>query len=285
MSIYYKNDNVELYCADSFEDVLGLDYTFDCCISNYDKNIFNVSDKLRQNGKCIVFSQEPFTSKLRQRKHSSLYFSYAMVWIKNYYTGAVNSKQAPVSCFEDISVFQKKYDYSQTKMRDYSKKIYDYIGKTRKEIYEMLGDTKADHFFRYASLQFQLPTKETYDRLVNIFHIDKMQDFIDFNDLEREQSVFNLSENNIKSNVLIFDKDKDYYCPSQKPVALMEDLIKTYTNEGDVILDISAGAGTVGIACMNTNRKCVLIEQSEDVCEIIKQRCEKNLELKPTYLF
>lgn len=282
--IFYQNDCVELYHADPFEILDDLDLQFDCCISNYEKNILSVGKKLRQNGKCIIFSGEPDTSLLRQTKDPSMYFNYAMVWVKNRCTGMVNYKQAPVSSFEDISVFQKKYDFSQINMRIYSKKVYEYIGKSRKEIYQELGNTGADHFFRYSSLQFQLPTKETYEKLVDVFHIDQMNGFLDFDNLEKEQSIFN-SCGEVKSNVLFFDRDKEHCGNMQKPVALIEDLIKTYTNVGDWVLDVSAGAGTLGIACMNTNRKCVLIEKDKEMCEQIKQRCEKHLDFKPTYLF
>jgi site-specific DNA-methyltransferase (adenine-specific) len=64
--------------------------------------------------------------------------------------------------------------------------------------------------------------------------------------------------------------------PTQKPVALFEYLIKTYTNEGDLVLDNTAGSGTTGVACKNTNRNFILIEQDEKYCNIIKERvgCE-----------
>jgi site-specific DNA-methyltransferase (adenine-specific) len=64
--------------------------------------------------------------------------------------------------------------------------------------------------------------------------------------------------------------------PTQKPVALFEYLIKTYTNEGDIVLDNVAGSGTTGVACKNTNRNFILIEQDEKYCDIIKERvgCE-----------
>jgi len=60
--------------------------------------------------------------------------------------------------------------------------------------------------------------------------------------------------------------------PTQKPVALMEYLIKTYTNEGETILDFTAGSGTTGIAALNTNRNAILIEREPEYCEIIKRR-------------
>ena len=52
--------------------------------------------------------------------------------------------------------------------------------------------------------------------------------------------------------------------PTQKPVDLMEYLIKTYTNENDVVLDFTAGSGSTGIAAMNVDRKCILIEKEQD---------------------
>ena len=60
--------------------------------------------------------------------------------------------------------------------------------------------------------------------------------------------------------------------PTQKPVALMEYLIKTYTNEGETVLDFTAGSGTTGVACKNLNRNFILIEKEEKYINIIKQR-------------
>jgi len=65
--------------------------------------------------------------------------------------------------------------------------------------------------------------------------------------------------------------------PTQKPVALSEWLIKTYTNEDDLVLDNCAGSGTSGVACQNLNRNCILIEKDELYCEIIRKRL-KNTE-------
>jgi len=60
--------------------------------------------------------------------------------------------------------------------------------------------------------------------------------------------------------------------PTQKPVALFEYLIKTYTNEGDLVLDNCAGSGTTGVACINLNRNYILIEQDEVYCKIAEER-------------
>ena len=62
--------------------------------------------------------------------------------------------------------------------------------------------------------------------------------------------------------------------PTQKPVALFEYLIKTYTNEGDLVLDNCAGSGTTGVACRNLNRNFILIEKEEEYCKIAEARIE-----------
>lgn len=65
--------------------------------------------------------------------------------------------------------------------------------------------------------------------------------------------------------------------PTQKPVALMEYLIKTYTKEGETVLDFTMGSGTTGVACVNTGRKFIGIEMDEGYFHIAKSRIEKAL--------
>ena len=76
------------------------------------------------------------------------------------------------------------------------------------------------------------------------------------------------------TSVLLFktDKQKSALHPTQKPVALFEYLIKTYTNEGDTVLDNCAGSGTTGVACKNLNRNYILIEKEQEYIDIINKR-------------
>lgn len=62
--------------------------------------------------------------------------------------------------------------------------------------------------------------------------------------------------------------------PTQKPVDLLEYLVKTYTNEGDLILDFTMGSGSTGVACLNTNRRFIGIEKEEKYFNITKERLE-----------
>lgn len=72
-----------------------------------------------------------------------------------------------------------------------------------------------------------------------------------------------------------FCRDKDKVHPTQKPVALFEYLIKTYSNEGDIILDNCIGSGTTAVACIKTNRNFIGIELSEKYCKIANERIKK----------
>tara|TARA_R110002033_G_scaffold79499_1_gene130587 strand:+ start:22 stop:741 length:720 start_codon:yes stop_codon:yes gene_type:complete len=75
-------------------------------------------------------------------------------------------------------------------------------------------------------------------------------------------------------NLIEFNSDKEKLHPTQKPVALLEYLIKTYTNENDTVLDFTMGSGSTGVACKNLNRNFIGIEKDENYYNIAKQRIE-----------
>ena len=77
------------------------------------------------------------------------------------------------------------------------------------------------------------------------------------------------------TNILEFKKVKGTVHPTQKPVALMEYLIKTYTNEGETVLDFTMGSGTTGVACKNLGRKFIGIEMDEGYFDIASKRMEQ----------
>ena len=76
-------------------------------------------------------------------------------------------------------------------------------------------------------------------------------------------------------SILSFNKPHPAIHPTQKSIELMEWLIKTYTNEDEVVLDFTMGSGTTGVACMNLNRKFIGIEKEEKYFNIAKERIEK----------
>lgn len=81
---------------------------------------------------------------------------------------------------------------------------------------------------------------------------------------------------NYPNNVLEIKTERGYH-PTQKPVPLFEYLIKTYTDEGMIVLDNCMGSGTTGVACINTNRKFIGIEMDEKYFKIAKSRIENSL--------
>ena len=246
-----------------------------------------ISRVLRPNGKAILFSQEPYTSRLITSDIPSLPFAYRAMWYKNVHANALLAKSAMVSRYEDICIFTKPHDAECTnELRDYFKKVLEFIGaKSCKEINTRLGHRKAEHCFYVTgkgkgSTQFSLCTEQTYNEIVSVFGIDKMDGFLPYVELarlnEKYTATFNLWKGGkSKSNVLEYKKDNDGYHPTQKPVALLEDLIQTYSNEGNTVLDFTMGSGSTGVACVNTNRNFIGIELDEGYFNIARKRIEE----------
>ena len=81
---------------------------------------------------------------------------------------------------------------------------------------------------------------------------------------------------NYPKNILNYNNpNNNLFHPTQKPTDLLEYLIKTYTNEGELVLDFTMGSGSTGVACMNTNREFIGIELDENYFNIAKQRIEE----------
>lgn len=80
---------------------------------------------------------------------------------------------------------------------------------------------------------------------------------------------------NYPRNILEFKRDFPNIHPTQKPVELLENLIKTFTNENDIVLDNCMGCGSTGVACVNTNRNFIGIEFDKHYFNIAKERIEK----------
>ena len=83
------------------------------------------------------------------------------------------------------------------------------------------------------------------------------------------------------TSILKFNRDKVHYHNTQKPVALCEWLIKTYSNEGETVLDFTMGSGSTGVACLNTNRTFIGIEKDEEIFNIAEMRLNDPISLIP----
>ena len=237
---------------------------------------------LRKNGKMVLFANQPFTTELISKQIANIPHSYNMYWDKMHFANCLVANKSPVSYMEDILVFSKIHETEAIHpLRIYFKEVIDFIGLNLKQINNKLGHRRAEHTFYIDSTQYGLCTEKTYNELIEVFGIDNMQGFKNFSEIKviDEQfknefaSTFNLWEGNkYKSNILKYKKDYNGYHPTQKPVLLLEDLIKTFSNEGNLVIDLTMGSGSTGVACKNTNRSFIGIEKDEAYFKIAEQR-------------
>jgi DNA modification methylase len=250
-------------------------------IINHKEMLSECNRVLRTNGALVLFSQDPYTAKLMAETHGNLPFSYRLTWLKDHFANSLIAKKAPVNYTEDICVFFKKeYDKWSHPLNKYADQILMELGLTAKQVNNLIKNGNS-RFFRVGAPEFRAPSESLYRKLIEVIGIDKLDCFIDYQqvrvvDSEFKLSIpktFNLPEGKkYKSNVLQYKKDYTGLHPTQKPVALLEDLIKTYSNEGNTILDFTMGSGSTGVAAKNLNRKFIGTELDEGYFNIAKER-------------
>ena len=204
---------------------------------------------------------------------------------------SMSAKSAMTSWFEDFCVFINKRTHNElysatSKIDELVKTIgidefakilfaegrYKDIASAKNAVSKKINlDGRNDYdsnafdekMYRYLESKLEMPYSfEEYFAIV-----------ADYKD--KTKSIFNLWEGNLsKPNVLKYKKDNDGYHPTQKPVALLEDLIQTYSNVGDLILDFTMGSGSTGVACVRTGRDFIGIELDPHYFELAKQRIE-----------
>lgn len=236
---------------------------------------------LRPNGALVLFAQDPYTSELITGPHGNLPFSYRYTWLKDHFANALIAKKAPVNYTEDVLVFFKKYeDKRGHPMQGVFKSELDRVGLSVSDVVDSLGTTHASHFFSQGK-QFRVPNADYLKGLQDLgmcegLTIDEIRAtqkaFID--DFKSANPVtFNLPRGaKFKSNVLEYRKDYTGHHPTQKPVALLADLVETYTNEGDTVLDFTMGSGSTGVACVNTGRRFIGLELDAGFFQVAKER-------------
>ena len=233
---------------------------------------------LRKNGKLVLFSQEPYTTQLITEAIPNLPFGYRMIWEKDHFANSLIAKKAPVSYYEDILVFSKVDSGDNNRTKEYlvAEKEKAYMaGWTDKSLRKLCGVSLKGGglLYHYWGVgQWMMPTKDKYTKLQETGFFKKTyEELKDMN--KRYLSTFNLWEGNkYKSNILKYRKDYDGYHPTQKPVSLLEDLVKTFSNEGDTVVDLTMGSGSTGVACKNTGRNFIGIELDEEYFEIAQSR-------------
>ena len=252
------------------------------------KKVYDIANRiLRKNGKMILFSQEPYTTKLINEAIPNIPFGYRATWEKDNFANALCCNKNMVSFTEDILIFSKELCYTDKNplkeiMKSYSLKygndfLVDLVYKEGR--YKTMDSARAITSYKFGfnnGRRFELMDLKMYSYL-SVF-IDFKETYEELKEIDRQfknkmKSTFNLWEGKkYKSNILKYKKDYTGQHPTQKPVLLLEDLIKTFSNENDLVVDLTMGSGSTGVACKNTNRNFIGIEQDDKYFEIAKNR-------------
>ena len=196
---------------------------------------------IKDQGVIALTSNASFTNKLINSNEK--YYKYKWIWIKNTKTNFVNAKNRPLTQYEEILMFSKGNTANGSKI---------------KMNYYPQGIEKVDKVIKAG--------KNRFGTVAGIRPSHK--------------SEFIREYKNYPVDVLYFNKDKENLHPNQKPLALFEYLIKTYTKENELVLDNCMGSGTTAVACINTNRNYVGFEIEQKYFDIAQKRIRESIEKK-----
>jgi site-specific DNA-methyltransferase (adenine-specific) len=194
---------------------------------------------IKPNGAIVLFGSEPFSSALRMSNVKN--YKYDWVWNKVISSGFLNANKMPLKIHENILIFVNKGTptYNAEKHeRSFSSNMSGHLNRIGKSY----GKGKENVYGSIADV-----------KLINVDEKYKLPD-----------SILTISKGNNRIK-------KEH--PTQKPIELMEYLIKTYTNEGERVLDFTMGAGSTMVASKNLNRKFIGIEKEANYYEIACRRC------------
>jgi site-specific DNA-methyltransferase (adenine-specific) len=192
---------------------------------------------IKPNGAIVMTASQPFTTTLIASNMKM--FKYCWVWKKSQPTGTLFAKFQPMRITEDVVVFSGGKTPYNPQMTE----------RTEQELKK----------FSHKSVN-TTPSKSDgrkYNKTPN-----------------RSEDKFKHPNNHIDIKSVCNRHKGQNGHPTQKPVALMEYLIKTYTNEGETVLDFTMGSGTTGVACKRLGRKFIGIEKDDKYFQIAKDRIE-----------
>lgn len=187
----------------------------------------------RQNAAILLFCQMPFTATVVMSNPKE--FRYEWIYKKTNGTGFLNAKKMPLKAHEDICVFYRK-------MPTYNPQFW------QSKPYKRTGDERTGY----------VGTSSNYGKFV------RRDDRVSADGRRYPIDVIEFSNSG--------DRSAKLHHPTQKPIALLEYLIKTYTNSGETVLDNCMGSGSTGVACVNTGRKFIGIELDHGYFEIARKR-------------
>lgn len=193
---------------------------------------------IKDNGAIVLTASQPFTSALVMS--NTRLFKYDWCWRKPRGTGHLNAKKQPLRDKEDILVFYKNQPVYNPQYE-------------KGEPYTALKGGKAS--------KVSDKGKTTYGKFMNGC------------EFRNDNDGFRYPKQVLEFGVV----ERGTVHPTQKPVPLFEYLIRTYTNEGDTVLDNCMGSGTTGVACKNLNRNFIGIELDPEYFKIAEKRINENL--------
>lgn len=198
---------------------------------------------LKPRGAVVLTADQPFTSQLIISNIE--WFKYEWIWKKKRTTGFLLANYRPMKCTEDILVFSPAGAAAASK--NGGNMTYNPQGLVEKNVKK----------------------KNNPKRLGKFLH---NPEFMGANNKLLQDTEYEQKYTNYPSEILEFELDKNTIHPTQKPVALMEYLILTYTNENEVVLDNCMGSGTTGVAAVKNNRKFIGIEMNSDYFTYAEER-------------
>lgn len=193
---------------------------------------------VKDDGAIVLFASQPFTTMLISSNIE--WYKYSWIWKKNKASNHIAVKYQPLKVTEDIVIFSN----AGCNTNCHTPIKYNPQGVVwKKETRSRKNDIKKEGVYRYNSLK---------------------------------AGEYEIQGSNYPTNILEFSipSGKDRVHPTQKPVDLLEYLIKTYSNEGDTILDNCMGSGSTGVACLNTGRKFIGIEKDDTYFNVAKERLD-----------
>tara|TARA_B110000967_G_scaffold209810_1_gene267794 strand:- start:2268 stop:3197 length:930 start_codon:yes stop_codon:yes gene_type:complete len=200
----------------------------------------------KPSGVILLFGQQPFTSMLISSNYS--WFKYNIIWKKNKTTQFLLANYRPMKCTEDICVFSKGGAAAASRKK--GNMTYNPQGLIPVNIKKKNSEKRIG-------------------KMLNQSH------HLGPNNKLTSDAEYTQNFTNYPNELIEFDIEYDTVHETQKPVKLIEHLIKTYSNEGDLVLDNTMGSGTTGIGCVNMKRRFIGIELDEKYFKLSKFRIMK----------
>ena len=191
---------------------------------------------IKPNGAIVLTAMQPFTTELIISNKKM--FKYTWVWNKVKPGNFLTAKLKPMQSHEDIVIFSK----AKTANCNKNNMLYIPQLEKREKVRKYKKEADSDIYARKNTTSIEYTT-----------------------DFKYPKSILEISNANQKNKLH----------PTQKPLELMEYLIKTYTNEGDMVLDNCMGSGTTNLACIKLNRKSIGIEKEKQYYDVAVRRASE----------